>query len=236
MSRDELLVVVDRQAGQLAEQAAQLAARDRQIARMAGQLSEVMEANEALAAKLARLEHLLSRNSGNSSSPPSRDDGPGKPPPPEKPRRGRSGPARTRDKQPGVPGSHLAWTDDPHERRGCSRPVVATAARIWQTPRIWGWSTASSSTRSRRSRCGSPSTTSTRWPVAGAGADTPPPGRRVPGPARSATGRTWPRSRSTSWWCTSCPRIGWSRCWDRALGRVRARAARPHRRAVGPGA
>ena len=38
-----------------------------------------MEANEALAAKLARLEHLLSRNSGNSSSPPSRDDDPGKP-------------------------------------------------------------------------------------------------------------------------------------------------------------
>ena len=76
MSRDELLVVVDRQAGQLAEQAGQLAARDRQIAGMAGQLAELMEANEALAGKLARLEHLLSRNSGNSSSPPSRDDGP----------------------------------------------------------------------------------------------------------------------------------------------------------------
>ena len=117
MSRDELLVVVERQAGQLAEQAEQLAARDRQIAGMAGQLAELMEANEALAAKLARLEHLLSRNSGNSSSPPSRDDDPGKPPAPEKTRRGRSGPARARGKQPGAPGSHLAWTDDPHERR-----------------------------------------------------------------------------------------------------------------------
>ena len=117
MSRDELLVVVDRQAGQLAEQAEQIAARDRQIAGMAGQLAELMEANEALAARLARLEHLLSRNSGNSSTPPSRDDGPGKPPPPEKPRRGRSGSVRARGKQPGAPGSHLAWTDDPHERR-----------------------------------------------------------------------------------------------------------------------
>lgn len=110
MSREELLVVVDRQAGQLA-------AQDRQIAGMAGQLSELVEANKALAAKLARLEHLLSRNSGNSSSPPSRDEGPGKPPPPEKSGRGRSGPARARGKQPGAPGSHLAWTDTPDQRR-----------------------------------------------------------------------------------------------------------------------
>jgi transposase len=75
-----------------------------------------MEANEALAAKLARLEHLLSRNSGNSSSPPSQDDGPGKPPPPEKKARRGSGPARARGKQPGAPGSHLAWTDTPNHR------------------------------------------------------------------------------------------------------------------------
>jgi transposase len=110
MSREELLVVVDRQAGELA-------AQDRQIAGMAGQLSELVEANEALAAKLARLEHLLSRNSGNSSSPPSQDEGPGKPPAPEKSRRGRSEPARARGKQPGAPGSHLAWTDTPDRRR-----------------------------------------------------------------------------------------------------------------------
>ena len=109
MSRDELLVVVARQAGQLA-------AQDRQIAEMAGQLAQLMEVNEALAAKLAGLEHLLSRNSGNSSSPPSRDDDPGKPAAPEKTRRG-GNPARARGKQPGAPGSHLAWIDDPHERR-----------------------------------------------------------------------------------------------------------------------
>src|SRR3712207_1296119 len=83
---------------------------------MAGQLAQLMEVNEALAAKLAGLEHLLSRNSGNSSSPPSRDDDPGKPAAPEKKRRGGI-PARARGKQPGAPGSHLAWIDDPHERR-----------------------------------------------------------------------------------------------------------------------
>ena len=70
MSRDELIVVVARQAGQLA-------AQDRQIAEMAGQLAQLVELNEALAAKLAGLEHLLARNSGNSSSPPAHDDDPG---------------------------------------------------------------------------------------------------------------------------------------------------------------
>ena len=102
MSRDELIVVVRRQAGQITAQAVQIA--------------ELMEANEALAGRLARLEHLLSRNSGNSSNPPSKDDDPGKPAPPEK-QRGRGGPQRARGKQPGAPGTHLAWTDDPDERR-----------------------------------------------------------------------------------------------------------------------
>jgi transposase len=103
MSRDELIVVVRRQAGQ--------------ITAMAGQLSELVEANEALAGKLARLEHLLSRNSGNSSSPPSKDDDPGKPAPPEKKERGGGGPKRQRGKQPGAPGSHLPWTEHPDDRR-----------------------------------------------------------------------------------------------------------------------
>ena len=48
MSRDELIVVVRRQAGQ--------------ITAMAGQISQLVEANETLAGKLAKLEHLLSRN------------------------------------------------------------------------------------------------------------------------------------------------------------------------------
>jgi transposase len=96
MSRDELIVVVRRQAGQLAQ---------------------LMEANEALAGKLARLEHLLSRNSGNSSMPPSKDDDPGKRAPPEKGQRGQGGPKRVRGKQRGAPGTHLGWTDDPNDRR-----------------------------------------------------------------------------------------------------------------------
>jgi transposase len=110
MSRDELIVVVRRQGEQLA-------ARDRQVSDMAGQLSELMEANEALSGKLARLEHLLSRNSGNSSNPPSKDDDPGKPAPPEKNTRGRGGPKRSRGKHPGAPGTHLAWTENPNDRR-----------------------------------------------------------------------------------------------------------------------
>jgi transposase len=100
MSRDELIVVVYRQATQITAQAEQLA--------------ELMEANEALAGKLARLEHLLSRNSGNSSSPPSKDDDVGRTPPPLKGRGG--GAKRSRGKQPGAPGSHLAWTDTPDDR------------------------------------------------------------------------------------------------------------------------
>jgi hypothetical protein len=95
MSRDELIVVVARQAGQIAQ---------------------LVAANEDLSGKLARLEHLLSRNSGNSSNPPSRDDDPGKPAPPDK-RRGRGGPQRKRGKQPGTPGTHLAWTDTPNAQQ-----------------------------------------------------------------------------------------------------------------------
>jgi transposase len=109
MSRDELIVVVRRQAGRLVVQ-------DRQIGEMAGQLAGLLEANEALAGKLARLEHLLSRNSGNSSSPPSKDDDPGRTPPVSK-TRGRDGAARPRGKQRGAPGSHLAWTENPDGRR-----------------------------------------------------------------------------------------------------------------------
>ena len=107
MSRDELVVVVHR----LTER---ITVADQQISAQAGQLAELREANEALVAKLARLEYLLSRNSGNSSSPPSKDDDPGRTPPPAK-QRG-SGRARSKGKQPGAPGSHLAWTGSPDER------------------------------------------------------------------------------------------------------------------------
>lgn len=101
MSRDELIVVVHGQAAQIITQA--------------GQLAELMEANETLATKLARLEHLLSRNSGNSSSPPSKDDDPGRTPP--SPKRRGGGTTRSKGKQPGAPGSHLAWTNAPDDLR-----------------------------------------------------------------------------------------------------------------------
>ena len=64
--------------------------------------------------RLARLERLASRNSGNSSFPPSMDDLPGRTAPRERPRRG-TGTKRGPGKQPGAPGSHLAWSEAPDD-------------------------------------------------------------------------------------------------------------------------
>ncbi|MBN2871988.1 MAG: IS66 family transposase [Halothiobacillaceae bacterium] len=100
LSREELISV--------------LTARDARIAEQDARIAELSRANADLAARLARLEHLLSRNSGNSSMPPSRDADPGKTPP-VKPKR-RRGSGRGRGKQPGAPGTHLAWTDTPNAR------------------------------------------------------------------------------------------------------------------------
>ena len=144
MSRDELIVVVRRQAGQLAVQ-------DRQINEMAGQLAQLMEANEALAEKLARLEHLLSRNSGNSSNPPSRDEDPGKPTPPDT-QRGQSGPRRPRGKQRGRRGRIWRGSMTPTSVATGSPKAVVTAVMLWTGPGTWVWWTATSSTRFRRSR------------------------------------------------------------------------------------
>jgi transposase len=98
------------------------AARDALIA-LQGQLIALLAAqNTALAGRvaeleerLARLERAASRNSGNSSFPPSMDDQPGRTPPPAKPGRGKRAGKRNPGKQPGAPGSHLAWTRDPDE-------------------------------------------------------------------------------------------------------------------------
>jgi transposase len=106
LSRDELIALVGAQAERIAQQ-------DRQITAMAAQIAELQQANKALTERLARLEHLLSRNSGNSSSPPSKDDDPGRSAPPDKQRRGSK---RRRGKQPGAPGTHLAFTDSPDEQ------------------------------------------------------------------------------------------------------------------------
>jgi transposase len=143
MSRDELIALV-------AQRDAQVAVRDAQIAVMAGQLAELREANEVLAGKLARLEHLLSRNSKNSLSPPSKDDDPGKTPPQVGKRRG-SGPRRSPGKQPGAAGANLAWTDTPDERTDRFPRAAASVVMTWPARVIWGSSTATSNTRSRRS-------------------------------------------------------------------------------------
>jgi len=186
MSRNELIVVVRRQAEQLA-------AQDRQITGQAGQLAELMEANEALTGKLASLEHLLSRNSGNSSNPPSRDDDPGKPAPPENKRR-TGGPTRPRGKQRGALGSHLPWTEIPDGRQdrfpqgrcGCGDDLGA-ARELGIVDRDQQHEIPPLSVTLT-------STTSTRCSAA-AERCTPPTGPRAPGPGRSGTAPTWPCSR-----------------------------------------
>jgi hypothetical protein len=130
MSRDELIVVVRRQAGQIAEW---------------------METNEALAGKLARLEHLLSRNSGNSSSPPSRDDDPGKPALPKKNKRDRGGPSGRGASSPVRRGHTWPGPRIPMSAATGFPRAVATVVLIWVAPGIWGSWTATSSTRFHRS-------------------------------------------------------------------------------------
>ncbi len=82
------------------------------IAMLAAQNAALAERVAELEERLARLERSAARNSGNSSLPPSLDDQPGRTPPPGKPQRGKRG-KRNPGKQPGAPGSHLAWSENP---------------------------------------------------------------------------------------------------------------------------
>src|SRR6266852_6928918 len=93
---------------------ASCAARDAVIAEQAAAIGELRSDVVTLAAQVAELRRRLGRNSGNSSMAPSADDLPGRTPPPAKPKRGRGG--RKPGKQPGTPGSHLAWSASPDER------------------------------------------------------------------------------------------------------------------------
>ena len=97
------------------------AARDGLIALQAQLIVMLAERNSALEARvsemegrLARLERAVSRNSGNSSMPPSADDLPGRKTP--EPRKRGNGKKRRPGKQPGAPGTRLAWREDPDER------------------------------------------------------------------------------------------------------------------------
>ncbi len=67
----------------------------------------------ALAEQVRELRRQLGRNSGSSSMAPSADDLPGRTPPKAKSRR--DGGKRKPGRQPGAPGAHLAWNDQPYE-------------------------------------------------------------------------------------------------------------------------
>ena len=90
---------------------ASCAARDAVIAEQTAAIGELRADVVALAAEVRELRRRLGRNSGNSSMAPSADDLPGRTPPPAKPGRGKGG--RKPGKQPGAPGSHLAWSESP---------------------------------------------------------------------------------------------------------------------------
>ena len=81
-----------------------------QITTLATQLADVTDQLEQASEKLAKLEHLLSRNSSNSNFPSSKDGGPGGTVPPRRQRRAQPG-GRKKGKQPGDPGTALAWSD-----------------------------------------------------------------------------------------------------------------------------
>jgi transposase len=89
---------------------ASCAARDELIAEQGQAIAELKADLVALAEEVRQLRRRLGRNSGNSSMPPAADDLPGRTPPAPKPKRGGG---RRPGKQPGAPGSHLAWSDDP---------------------------------------------------------------------------------------------------------------------------
>src|SRR6266567_6088566 len=93
---------------------ASCATRDAVIAEQATAIGELRAGMAALAAEVAELRRRLGRNSGNSSMAPSADDLPGRNPPAPKPKRGKGG--RKPGRQPGAPGSHLAWSASPDER------------------------------------------------------------------------------------------------------------------------
>jgi hypothetical protein len=126
------------------------------LAEISGVVIEILETRNAeltaqvadLAERLARLERAASRNSGNSGMSPSTDDLPGKVPPEPRPKRGGK---RRQGKQPGAPGAHLAWSDDPDDTVplfpqgpcGCGRDLadaddlgIAASHQLIDTPEV----------------------------------------------------------------------------------------------------
>jgi hypothetical protein len=83
---------------------------EERVGELSAQLADTLE-------RIAKLERQVSRNSGNSGMPPSADDLPGRAAPGPKPKRGGGTGKKKQGKQPGAPGAHLAWTDDPGDRK-----------------------------------------------------------------------------------------------------------------------
>ena len=231
MSRDELLVVVRRQAERIAAQDRQISG-DGRAARGAdgGQRGPGREAGPAGASAVAELGELLeSAVEGRRPGQAARR---------RRSKRGRGGPKRTRGKQPGAPGSHLAWTDDPDERRD---RFPQGRCELRRGP-------------GRRPGSGSGRPLPAARDPAGGGADHPVrpapggvrlradphrrPARRRPvraGRVRPEPGRVrgLPDGRALH---PRAPGGGAAGVADRGrpLGRVRARPARPHRRPARP--
>jgi len=82
---------------------------EERVGELSAQLADTLE-------RIAKLERQASRNSGNSGMPPSADDLPGRTAPDPKPKREHGG-KKKQGKQPGAPGAHLAWSDDPDDRK-----------------------------------------------------------------------------------------------------------------------
>ena len=83
-----------------------------QAPRIEAQAAEVRDLRE----RLERLERLVTSNSGTSSFPPSMDGQPGRKRPVPRPRPEGGAAKRRPGKQPGAPGTSLAWRDEPDER------------------------------------------------------------------------------------------------------------------------
>jgi transposase len=107
-----------------------IAARDRQVEQLTGQVDQ-------LRVRVEQLERQVRRDSSNSGKPPSSDSIFSKQPPPapEAPPAGRPDRSlrertgRPRGKQPGAPGTTMRLVDDPDERVVCSPPACSGCDR-----------------------------------------------------------------------------------------------------------
>jgi transposase len=94
------------------EQAALICGLSAQVTDLSAQIAGLTGLVRELREQLEAARRAASRNSGNSSMPPSADDLPGRKAPAP---RAKPGSGREPGKQPGAPGAHLAWSQEPDE-------------------------------------------------------------------------------------------------------------------------